>query len=860
MAERHVPLQVHATAVRSTGEAEASALSREASSVPADPRARAAVAARPSVRGKFLWVGDEKLTLRGATYGTFRPDADGEEYHLAAVVRDFRRMADAGITAVRVYTVPPRWLLDAALEHGLYVLVGLPWEQHVAFLDERERVRSIERRVRDGVRGCAGHPALLGFAVGNEIPASIVRWYGRRRVERFLGRLAAIVREEDPGALVTYVNFPSTEYLHLDFADFVSFNVYLETRAALDRYLARLQNLTGERPLVMAEIGLDSRRNGAEAQAEVLAWQVDAVFRAGCAGAFVFAWTDEWHRGGHDIEDWDFGLVTRDRVPKPALAAVSRAFAAVLLPVTGDLPSVSVIVCSYNGSRTLHDTLEGLARVRYPDVEVIVVDDGSTDGTAAVASEYDVQLIRTENQGLSAARNIGMRAARGEILAYIDDDAQPDPDWLLYLADTYRRTDHVAVGGPNIAPAGDGPIADAVANAPGGPVHVLVSDIEADHIPGCNFSIRRAALEAIGGWDERFRAAGDDVDLCWRLQERSWTIGFNHAAMVWHHRRNSVRAYWKQQQGYGRAEALLEAKWPARYNAAGHVAWRGRIYGTGLTLPVRAPVGRVYHGTWGTALFQSVYEPAPGLLASLPLMPEWWLVVAALAGLAVLGVWWSPLLLALPLLLVAVLLPVAQAAASARRARFPSAPDEGWNKLTLRALTAWLHLIQPLARLRGRIRHGLTPWRRRGQTGWTVPVRRETTVWSETWFAPEQWLGAAEDRLQEAGAVTSRGGDLDRWDLEVRGGLLGSSRLLMAIEEHGAGRQLCRFRVAPRASKAVTVLTTIVATLAILAGVSNAWIPMAALILVASALAMWVVWETGRAARSLIMASQVPIR
>ena len=282
-----MPPQVHATAVQSVKEAKARALSGQASSVPADPRGRAAVAARPSVRGKFLWIGDQKLYLRGVTYGTFRPDAAGEEYCHSAVASDFRRMAEAGITAIRVYTVPPRWLLDAAHEHDLYVMVGLPWEQHVAFLDERERVQSIERRVREGVRACAGHPALLGFAVGNEIPASIVRWYGRRRVERFLARLAAVVREEDRGALVTYVNFPSTEYLNLDFADFVSFNVYLETRETLDRYLARLQNLSGDRPLVMAEIGLDSRRNGAEAQAEALAWQVDAVFRAGCAGAFV---------------------------------------------------------------------------------------------------------------------------------------------------------------------------------------------------------------------------------------------------------------------------------------------------------------------------------------------------------------------------------------------------------------------------------------------------------------------------------------------------------------------------------------------------------------------------------------------
>jgi beta-galactosidase/beta-glucuronidase len=149
-------------------------------------------------------------------------------------------------------------------------MVGLPWEQHTAFLDDQGRRRSIEERVRVGVRACAGHPAVLCYAIGNEIPAPIVRWHGRRRVERFLARLYRAVKAEDPAGLVTYVNYPSTEYLQLPFLDFACFNVYLEDRERLAAYLARLQNLAGDRPLILAEIGLDSRRNGEEAQARAL--------------------------------------------------------------------------------------------------------------------------------------------------------------------------------------------------------------------------------------------------------------------------------------------------------------------------------------------------------------------------------------------------------------------------------------------------------------------------------------------------------------------------------------------------------------------------------------------------------------
>src|SRR5512140_3767375 len=126
---------------------------------------------------------------------------------------DFDAMAAAGINAVRTYTTPPLWLLDLAQGCGLYVLVGLPWEQHITFLDSRERAAAIERRVRDAVRSCARHPAILAFAVGNEIPSPIVRWHGRRKVERFIKRLYRAVKEEDQDALLTYVSYPPTEYL-----------------------------------------------------------------------------------------------------------------------------------------------------------------------------------------------------------------------------------------------------------------------------------------------------------------------------------------------------------------------------------------------------------------------------------------------------------------------------------------------------------------------------------------------------------------------------------------------------------------------------------------------------------------------
>ena len=803
------------------------------------------VAVPVRVGGKFLFAGDVKLYLRGVTYGTFRSGADpevlGNDYpDDATLAVDFAAMRQHGINSLRCYTVPPSRLLDAAARHGLRVMVGLPWEQHVAFLDDRSRADDIERRVRAGVRACAGHPAVLCYAVGNEIPASIVRWHGREQVEAFLARLVRAVKAEHPGALVTYVNFPTTEYLQLPFVDIVSFNVYLESRETLEPYLDRLQNLAGEKPLLMAEIGLDSRRNGAEKQAQSLDWQVRTAFAAGCAGAFVFAWTDEWHRGGHDIEDWDFGLVRRDRSAKPALAAVAAAFRELPFPADTAWPLVSVVVCSCNGARTIRDTLEGLKRLAYPRLDIIVIDDGSKDATAAIAAEYDfVRLTSTPNRGLSAARNLGWQQARGEIVAYIDDDAYPDPHWLHFLAYRFMTGDWVGVGGPNIAPHGDGAIADCVANAPGGPVQVLLTDTWAEHVPGCNMAFRRDALAAIDGFDHRYRAAGDDVDLCWRLQARGGRIGFHAGAMDWHHRRNSLSMYWKQQQGYGRAEALLEEKWPERYNTLGHIAWGGQLYGRGFTLPIPAARASVYGGVWGSAAYQSLYAPAPLTWLTLPLMPEWWYLVAALGVVTLLGLSWAPLFAFAPLFLLALAAPLAQAALAAARASFPVPPANAREAWQRRLITFFMHLQQPVARLIGRRKHGLTPWRRRGDASAapaTAPIASATQVWSETWHASETWVERAEDALRSRGFIVARGGNTDEWDLDVRGGVLGSLRARFALEEHGAGKQLVRLHTRLRTPSLATGATAVCAVLALGAALGGAVVAATALGLAAALL------------------------
>ena len=806
---------------------------------------------RVVVDGKFICLGNDELYVRGVTYGAFAPDEKGDEYHdLALIDRDFAQMADCGINAVRIpHTMPPVALLDTAERHGLHVMVGLSAEQYAGYLTDTRGAPNLERMVREKVRAVAGHPAILCYALGNEIPASTVRWLGRRRVERYLERLWRVVKKEDPEGLVTYVNYPSTEYLQLPFLDIVSFNVYLETQDRFEAYLARLQNIAGERPVLMSEIGLDSLRNGEEAQAEVIDWQVRSTLAGGCAGAFVFSWTDEWNRAGRQVDDWAFGLTRRDRSAKPALASVASAFADAPFPSRLSWPRISVIVCSCNGARWIRDCLAALAELDYPDFEVIVVDDGSTDPTAAIAEEYDVTLIRTPNLGLSSARNTGLRAATGAIVAFTDDDAFPGRHWLKYLAWTFLTSDHVGAGGPNLAPRDDGLVANAVSKAPGGPIHVLLSDEEAEHIPGCNMAFRRQAVEEVGGFDEQFRIAGDDVDLCWRLREAGGTIGFSPAAVVWHHRRTSVRAYWRQQKNYGRAEALLERKWPERYNGLGHVRWAGRVYGngSGLAWSLKARGGRIYQGVWGTAPFQSLYQPRAGLAASLPLMPEWYLLIGALAAVAALGFAWMPMFLAAPLVVLAVLGSVLQAVRSVASANFWPRP----GSLAVRMLGVTLYLIQPLARLSGRIGSGLTPWRRRSKER-VIPRRRRLRIETEQWIAPPERLHSVEAAVRAGGATALHGGEYDRWDLEVRGGIAGAARLLMDVEDHPHETQLVRVLIWPRWSLGWLAVSGIFAAVLTAAAIQGAWIVCIVLALITVALVVGGLSETAQAcARAL---------
>jgi hypothetical protein len=167
-----------------------------------------------------------------------------------------------------------------------------------------------------------------------------------------------------------------------------------------------------------------------------------------------------------------------------------------------------------------------------------------------------------------------------------------------------------------------------------------------------------------------------------------------------------------------------------------------------------------------------------------------------------------------------------------------------------RSIVGFLHLVQPLARLVGRIEYGLTLWRSPVRYRLSMMKPRTYALWNERWHSTSEWLEALEKRLRDDGAVTTRGGEYDSWDLDVRGGTLGFARLRMLVEEHGGGRQLGRFRTWPNVYLSSLLFTGLFGALAVLAGINHAWVACVVLGMVGWSIA-------ARAARECAAAMEV---
>ncbi len=672
----------------------------------------------------------------------------------------FAKLADAHTTSLIVPEADADAVIDLAAQAGLCTMVELSVAP-TSLLDRRS-LRTIKTQLGARVRALNGRPGLIGYLIDCPVSQDFLKLHGLEGFRRRLRSLIAVLRDAAGQRLIAVKHRPSTRGCALLEEDLIYSVVPPLSPADLKEYVTGLHNLAEARPIVI-------EFEQASADQDDL---VACAFGLGAGGVVA--------------------PIVR-AAPRADLMSLKMLTAGELMPfltLNGSCPPrpartpmVSVVICAYNAERTMRPCLESLRKLDYPNYEVVIVDDGSRDRTAEISMDFpEFRLIRQPNKGLSVARNVGMHAARGELIAYTDSDCVVDPHWLSFMARAMVEGGFDGCGGPNYAPHEDGRIEGCVSASPGAPCHVLTGDDRAEHLAGCNMVFSKSALLEAGGFDPQFTSAGDDVDICWRMLESGLRLGFCPAAFVWHFRRNTVKAYYGQQRGYGRAEAMLYAKYPQRFNALGQIKWQGTIPGLARTMP-GGSAKRVLWSAPGAR--QSVYEPVLGLLNFLPQTLEW-----NLAGAVILIASIAAGFSVIPALAILALGP-AWAAYYARRAPLEKC-HEGWFS---RMLVAWLAYSGPMVRAMTRYKLRLRQATGTGWFGAAAPRQRPQirllsrsiglSYWNEAYTTRDSLLGKLQKLLGRAGYPTITDPGWNDFDLEVRPGPLVKIEVKTAEEEHG---------------------------------------------------------------------------
>ncbi len=230
-----------------------------------------------------------------------------------------------------------------------------------------------------------------------------------------------------------------------------------------------------------------------------------------------------------------------------------------------DDPFISIIIPVHNRPDEIRACLKSLVRLDYPSekVEIIIVDDASTDHTTEVIKEFDVKLISLKhNKKASFCRNLAAQKAKGDILAFIDSDCISDPLWLSELIPAFKDPAIGAVGGQvdSFFHTSDLDKYEQVMSSLIMGTHAKRSkkDDNFFYVPSCNLLVKQDLFLEINGFKEEL-VVGEDVDLCWRLQDAGHHVEFRPNGRIFHKHRNKIAPFCRRRFDYGTSEPLLQS-------------------------------------------------------------------------------------------------------------------------------------------------------------------------------------------------------------------------------------------------------------------------------------------------------------
>jgi GT2 family glycosyltransferase len=228
----------------------------------------------------------------------------------------------------------------------------------------------------------------------------------------------------------------------------------------------------------------------------------------------------------------------------------------------------SIVIPAHRNGPALRRCVEACLRQEYPNFEVVVASDRSL-------SQMPGEVIPVETGARSDTspaekRDAAFKKTSGDVLAFVDDDAYPRPDWLARAAGYFDDPDVQALGGPGVTPPGSSwpeRVGGAVYESPAGSAFLRyrflpLSPRRVTDYPAYNLFVRREALETVGGWGTAFYG-GEDTVLCLKLAEAGWPVHYAPDVLVFHHRRPVLAAHLRQVANVGRHRGYFVRAFPA---------------------------------------------------------------------------------------------------------------------------------------------------------------------------------------------------------------------------------------------------------------------------------------------------------